>query len=525
MILYKYSIVALVISVFLLFYACNDCSGTKQAVYAVTPNGAATALFLDEWNITGPFTSKRDSILAIEGVYGGVKSQLTANPDTTVKLWHNGVHHPQYGQLDLREVFGIGVNDTTKVLDSLIIYLSCTIRTEHDVNMFLHVNTEMTCQQYINGDSLIRIEGKEPELYRVHLKAGDNTLAVRVQGAGKGYWYEATLYDMESAAQLYAEQHTGNIIYPVISNDSVLLTDAHWSVTDAPVKILLHDVNGTEVTETVLEKGIMKYWVPDIQPDRTYICSMVMQGDTVRQPVMSYAMEDVEEKFKALRDSLPNNHPRADEIDQLIYRLWKLNSITGKMREDAWYPFKFPWVAYQLEHTFTHLDGTYGNDDNENNFKFITYRSRLDGCLQRYLLITPNTVDRNRKYPLVVIARPCSENRYHLFFSPQISHQFVVNDMLAVANKYGVFVILPEARMMLNEDMMPFAEAEMRLALEDVQEHYNIDKDRIFLHANCSGGYRALGLRHSQPRYVCGDSPLCTCLQAEWRQCGQGVYS
>lgn len=99
----------------------------------------------------------------------------------------------------------------------------------------------------------------------------------------------------------------------------------------------------------------------------------------------------------------------------------------------------------------------------------------------------------------MVVMRPCSEKRYHLFFSPQISHQFVVNDMQAVADRYDCFVIMPEARMMLNEDLTPFAEAEMRLAIADAREHYNIDPDRIYLHANCSGGYRALRMATQNP--------------------------
>ncbi len=53
--------------------------------------------------------------------------------------------------------------------------------------------------------------------------------------------------------------------------------------------------------------------------------------------------------------------------------------------------------------------------------------------------------------------------------------------------------------MMLNEDLTPFAEAEMRLAIADAREHYNIDPDRIYLHANCSGGYRALRMATQNP--------------------------
>ena len=196
---------------------------------------------------------------------------------------------------------------------------------------------------------------------------------------------------------------------------------------------------------------------------------------------------------------MPDGHPRTEEIDQLLYRVWKLGTVTGAMHEDRWFPFKLPWVIYQLEHAFAHLDGTYGNDAGGYNLKFLTYRSRLDGCPQRYILVTPNHVDRNRKYPLVVVVRPNGEKRHHLFACPQIAHQYVVNDMQAAANEYGVFCIMPEARMLRNEDLMPFAEAELKLALADVQEHYNIDADRIYLMASCSGAYRALRLACQNP--------------------------
>lgn len=473
----------------LLFHACD-----KPPVTAVyyAGGGDTTEICLDDWNVYGPFTVRQDSALMRDFAVSHRLSLPAERQDTTVKLWHNGAYHPRYGQLDLREVFGIGVTDTTRILERTVTYLSCTIKSDKDKNLFLHVNTRMRCKGYVNGDSLTRIDIKDMDIYPVHLKAGDNTLLVRTQGVKGKYWYEATLYDSTRMAGLYAEEHTGNIVYPVISNDSIVLTDNHQTITNHSIKLFFSDAYGNKTPEMVLRKGTVKYHVPALQKDRAYICSMVMGGDTVRQPVMTYAIDGVEPRFTAMRDSLPCGHPRLDEIDQLRYRVWKLGTVSGKMREDRWFPFKMPWLAYQLEHIFAHIDGTYGNDDDEYNFKFLTYRSELDGCLQRYILVTPNNVDRGRKYPLVVVMRPCSEKRYHLFFSPQISHQFVVNDLQVVADRYGSFVIMPEARMMLNEDLTPFADTEMRLAIADAQEHYNIDPDRIYLHANCSGGYRAL---------------------------------
>lgn len=446
-----------------------------------------------DWFVTGTFTEKEDSVLYHTATGIPDTSRFVKLVNRGNRLWYNGFYVPKYGQLDLKEVFNISVADTTSVLDRRITYLSSNIQSETERNLFLLVRTEMHTMQYLNGDSLSSLGLTDMEIYPIHLCAGKNTLVVKMRGAGRKYWYEASLYDSVSVAQIYAEEHTGNIIYPIISKDSIQLTDNHCNVTDKSVKLMFHDVLGNEVAVKYISKNTPKeFQLKGFEANKAYICSMVMAGDTVKQPVMTYTLEGLERKYKSLRDSIPDNHPRADEIDQLIYRIWKLNMTTGKMRAERWFPFKYPWVAYQLEHIFVHLDGTYGNDDNEYNFKYITYRSKLDGCLQRYILVTPNKVSFGFQYPLIVVMRPCNENRYHLFFSPQLAHQLVVNDMQAVANKYQTFIIMPEARMMLDEDMMPFADAEMKLALEDVQEHYNIDKDRIYLHANCSGGYRAL---------------------------------
>lgn len=485
-----------------IFYSCQNRVGQGTSIYSVQPNNGHVEIDIQNWIVVGALSVSQDSILTDSFTHLPTLIGHDIISDTT--LSYNGPYHPLYGQLDLKEVYGIAETDTTRALDSLVTYLSCTLKAEKDIDLFLYVRTEMDCKEYINGDSLPMMPFKDIEIYPIHLKSGDNILTVRAQGAQRKYWYEATLCDSMSMYKRYSRLHTGNIVYPIITNDSVHLTERHWDIADSTIKILFHDVCGNKIGETPLEKGVFDYHIPGISKDDAYICSMILGDDTIRQPVMTGSAEKAERKYKMLRDSITDAHPRADEIDQLLYRLWKLQTITGVMRTERWYEFKLPWVIYQLKHTFTHLDGTYGNDDDEYNFKYITYHSKLDEGLQRYILVTPNTIDKNKKYPLIVVVRPYNEKRYHLFFCPQIAHQHVVNDMQAVANEYQSFVIMPEARMLLDEDLIPFAEAEMKLALEDVQEHYNIDSTRIFLHANCSGGYRALRLAEYNPNLFAG---------------------
>ena len=502
-----------VCTILLLPSSCQKHGREPDAVYNIMAE--TSSVYIDDWYVLGSFTQKQDSLLSKKLYVNPEKSELTANPDTTMKLWMNGVYHPKYGQLDLKEVFGINVNDTIKQLDTLVTYLSCTINADGERNMFLLVNSKMQHLQYINGDSLVHKNFREMELYPVHLKKGQNTLSVRVTGGNNRYWYEATLYDSTAIAQLYAERHTGDIIRPIIDNDSVMLTESHWDITNQPVKLQFYDVFAHKVAETVVPVGEMSCAVVGLKKDKAYICKTVIGRDTIQQPVMTWQPEDAELAYIALRDTMfeqskpvffqaGERHPRADEVDNLLYRLWKLNAITGKMREDYWFYFKIPAVVYQLEYIFAHLNFTYGNNIGENSLHMQTYRSALDGGTQRYVLITPDKIDPNKQYPLVLVVRPNNDKRYHLFFCPQIAHQYIVNNMLALANKYDTFIFMPEARMLQGEDLTPFAEAEMKLALEDVQEHYNIDADRIYIHANCSGGYRALRLAELNPNLFAG---------------------
>ena len=498
------TMVAVHIAIISIFSCEKDMFHQDRYIYSLQSTNGHIELDLNNWLVVGALPISQDSLLTDSFAHLPRIPLQNIIPDTITSHSYNGIYHPQYGQLDLKEVYGIAVTDTTKALDSLITYLSCTIKAEKDMNLFLYVRTEMRCREYLNGDTLAMMPFNEMEIYSIHLKAGDNTLTVRTQGAGRKYWYEATLCDSISMYKRYSKQHTGNIVNPIIKNGSVHLTEGHWNLTNNVIRILFHDVSGREIAHIPLEKDIFDYPISGIKENHAYICSMILEDDTIRQPVMTGTADFAEREYKRLRDSITDTHPRAAEIDQLLYRLWKLQTITGKMRIERWYDFKLPWVIYQLEHTFAHLDGTYGNDDNEYNFKYITYHSKLDDGLQRYVLVTPNTVDRSKKYPLVVVVRPCNEKRYHLFFCPQIAHQHVVNDMQAIANEFDCLIIMPEARMLLDEDLTPFAEAEMKLAIDDVQEHYNIDSERIFLHANCSGGYRALRLAEYNPDMFAG---------------------
>lgn len=165
--------------------ACHN--STPFATYDVCNAFEDSCIYIENWNVTGPFTPQQDSIILHSNKGDFAHITWTANPDTTVKVWHNGCYHPLYGQLDLREVFAIAVTDTTTVIDTLITYLSCSINAAAPKKVYLTVNTEMEHTVYLNGDTLADIGADNILVYPIFLKSGDNTLSVRVNHKPKAY--------------------------------------------------------------------------------------------------------------------------------------------------------------------------------------------------------------------------------------------------------------------------------------------------------------------------------------------------
>ena len=453
-----------------------------------------------DWNVCGAFTLSEDSLMTDSLVrHPHALSQVT-NPDTAETYWYNGFYHPLYNQLDLREVFQLEPDDTTHTLRDKVVYLHCDIRAERDTCLYVEVKKSMKCYQFLNGDTLHRREIQGLNIYPFHLKGGLNTYLVKAILQGDDYSFEATLYDSLSIARIYAEGQSSNIVYPQIENNIIALTNAHQRMMNAPVTLRFHDVFGKQVGKTItLLPDSFSYPVPELKPNVSYMCTMSLCGTTVRQPVLCGKDDDAYARFDAMRQALPDGQPRLPEIDGLLYRLGFLLQHPTRYDGDWWWQFKITPLTYQLEHTFAHLKGTYGADDTENDIQFITYRSEQDDSLQHYLLARPNKIRKDAPLPLVVVIRPNIENFHPFFSSPQMARQWALNLMQAGANRHQCLIMMPEMRTYLGEDISPKAETELKLAIKDVRLHYPVDASRLYLHANCTGGYRALRIATENP--------------------------
>ena len=456
------------------------------------------------WEICGPI-NVRDSIHVKNLKVDEFVDSSVNNVDST-SVCFNGIYHPRYNQLDLNEVFSISNPEEDTTLMGKTFYLHSTLSSEKERDLFIEMKSGMNCDLFLNGDSLHRVDIQGLNIYPLHLKSGDNCLLSKAISCCPDNSFEATIYDSLTIAQIYAEGQSNNIMYAIIKPEThrIMLTNAHQNVLKQNVVVAINDINGKEVSKFTLTKDSFTYVIPNLPLYTSYMCSMNMAGTIVRQPIL-YGNEDKAlDRFKKLRVSIPDNHPRADEVDGLLYRLEFLLNHPSRKDGDWWWQFKIPALTYSLEYIFAHLNETTKANNLQNNIQFITYRSELDDSLQHYIMVQPNELPEADSLPLVVVIRPNIIN-YHPFFScPQLARQWAVNQMQMMSNHYGFLIMMPEMRTYQKEDISEKAEKELCLAIANAKKRWPIDSKNIYLHGNCTGGYRALRIATDMPKMFAG---------------------
>ena len=487
-----------IIAVSLLFYSCYNPNTPVVSHNVEIERADIKSRPIADWYVCGSFTPQYDSLYS-ESVNDDILSLGDLqNPDSLNPYWYNGNYSPIYNLLDLSEVFGLNTNEKRRAFEGKVTYLACDIVSDKEADMYLDVKKQMKCYQRLNGELLHRVEIQGKNFYPIHLNKGVNRYLVKTIAKNNDYSLETTVYDSTAVAKLYVNGQSNNIVVPEISPSEMVLhlTNDHQQIFHTPVKLEITDVQGNTVFRTSLKKGVNDYPVAGIREGHSYMCKMTIAGQTVRQPIVCGTFDNVYEKLKALHMSLPHESREYMETGQIMYRLdFLLKHETRKT--DWWWQFKIAPLTYQIEHIC--------NSNSRNrirtafNVQFKSYVSSLDGGIQRYLLVTPDDVRKGKKYPLVVVIRPEVVNHHPFFVSPQFAHQWAINIIQELANTHGFIVMMPEARMYHTEDVTPFANAELKLAMADVESQYDIDRDRIYLHGICTGGYRALKMATENP--------------------------
>ena len=456
--------------------------------------------FLMNWEVCGPFSDNECNAVVDSLLKGYVNFNDILYSDYDTIPFRNGIYEPLYNNFDLREYYGIEPTDTSYITKNAFTLIKCNIESDKDSCMYLDINTKMPISIWLNGESLVRRNLQEQNIFKMHLKKGNNELMIQLSMSDKNISMDAQICDSLHIAQLYVERQSGKIIYPLISRHSktITLTDYHSNILDTTAFISFYDVFGKNIYKNKLNKDSLRYVIDDIEPNHSYMCELRIGDYYTRQPVCCSNADDSYDRLSKLIGEIDNDSVKIS-ADQLLYRFKFLLDHPSRNDGDWWWQFKIAHLCYELDYLYTHQDSNDNNEGIETNIQFVTYRSELDDGFQRYILARPNEISTDKPLPLVVVVRPDIEIHRHFFSSPQISRQWALNNLQALSDKYGYLVLIPEMRTYTNEELTPMAESELLLAIDDVRTKYKIDKDRIYLHANCSGSFRALTFAERHP--------------------------
>ena len=140
-------------------------------------------------------------------------------------------------------------------------------------------------------------------------------------------------------------------------------------------------------------------------------------------------------------------------------------------------------------------------------------RSSVDGVEQEYVVYAPRNYDPARKYPVIVALHEEDSNHIaelkHIFALPQRYGESALQNLMTLPTLPDVdfIIVCPFARG--NMAYQGVAEQDVYDALADVQRHYPVDEDRIYITGSSSGGGEALWLALSRPDVWAAAAPVC----------------
>lgn len=386
-----------------------------------------------------------------------------------------------------------------KITQDSSLFFLCILEVEKEIKTNLIIkymfNTSILTEVWLNSKLLVKPDIFDFNYYKLNLNIGTNILVIKASVMGKKPNFEANICGDQIIIEEYAKKQNGRIISPIISSkDKVFyLSNKHQEVTESNLELNLYSVDNQCLSRYQINKPSSIFSLPKIEKNKVYLSELSFGSVNISQAFIYGSPDEMYKNYLDNIDKINSTDMKQTQIKALLIRMKFLLDHKHRKENKREWDYKVAQIAYMIEYELINFNK---NPDKGKQLGIYlkTYISKLDNSYQRYLLVIPDNYRKTEEMPLVVVIRPNIENKYHFFTSPQIAHYKSLSNAKSLANKYNYIVIMPEARLYLEEKFIPFADSEILCAIESVKADYNIDSDKIYLQGNCSAGYRALKL-------------------------------
>lgn len=406
--------------------------------------------------------------------------------------------------IDFKTVCSKGVTSKKSYKGSAVYHYAQVVSGDNKT-VFLLTRSSKGIKVWLNGDSIYKsyepkgFEMTFSEFIPMKLKKGINYLVIKRVSHSDEWLFEGVLCDRNKAICEYQKKTTLFLIKNPIATDSLSFLSNMAKDLDTTITYYIKDLDGeVKIKGNILKNSNSPIDVSELEKQKSHIFEFEINSHQFMQPFYIGDPDTALMFFTRKAQKYVGERFDSTEIGCYLNRLKFLLSHSSR-KDDWWWKYKVSSLLTELSNICNNLE--HGRDMYSGSFglRFVVYQSALDGRIQRYLLIAPDVISAKDSLPLVVVIRPYITNYHHFLSSPQLARYWSLTYAKYLANKYRYYIMMPEARMYLDEPMSPIIESEIFQAVDDVKNRYNIDDERIFLHGNCSAGYRCLTLACHHP--------------------------
>jgi len=497
---------------FLSFTACKQ----QKACYDLEDLTTAESIQLLKWNVFGVAaddTLQQEFLnmdhLTKVGTTEEAFCQFPYAASIANKLKQGGSFFQCYTSseesiIDFSMVCNRGENgDLYKKGSAVYFYLQLISQSEQTV--FLATRSSNGIKVWLNGDSIYHsyefkgFEMTYSEFIPLKVKKGINTLVIKRVNHGTPWLFEGELCTRKSITEEYKKKTTLFLLYNPIAIDSLFLVSNIAKDLDTSLCYTIENLDGEVLQSSVRNPtSVQGFDLSALKPHETYRFQFRTSNHLFVQPFYIGDPDTALAQFVRKANASFGQKYDTSIVGSYIYRLDFLLKHPSR-KDDWWWEFKVSSVIAEVSNIFHNLENNSPTYQNSFGIQFRIYRSTIDNTLQRYLLIEPDRVSLTDRLPLVVIIKPFTENYHHFLSSPQLARYWSLTYAKYLADKYRYRIMMPEGRLCLNEPMSPTIESEILQAINDVQASYPTDDKRIYLHGNCTAGFRCLMLACHYP--------------------------
>jgi hypothetical protein len=469
---------------------------------------------IEDWLVLGPFTVRPETDpWDTDYLAGGALTEATCDPAGMQRLaqaangrtnatsdFSKGRRVSKSEFIDFEDLFQ---KPYTTDPEQGAVYACCRIAAQAEGPAYLLVGSADSAKIWLNGEALPTFPARHgvntyQDALKVDLHRGDNFLLVKVVRWHNPAWGLTVRLEPTSAAATRTALEREDMLNAlfllrlVINQRQYLNLEMRGVPTDASLHGIIRDHGGKLVAQMEIGAKSNRWKPPASLPDGIYSLNVTLAGPGAKTYSQSFCVGNVDTMAAKLmaRVRRLSVDPRTQiDLEVLCRRLEIL--LQPENRRDPHLEremeVKFVYTLDELEKLADQAETTPGPLLSTPGLHIRGFRSQIDDSIQAYRLFVPGPLARPAAgWPLVIMLAPVPEASRPFLASVFIAEHSEAEHLSAVAARYGLAILWSGYRTLPTG--APCEMTHLDETISEVERDYSIDRQRLYLVGECTGG-------------------------------------